>query len=172
MPPKRTGDAPSKRSQPTGAKAKASAVPDEESDNPFESTDDEAKAARRNKRARQAEDDDDVQVVRDGEEEEIEKTIPKELLTRLLHEFFTKDSTRISRDANATVGKYFDVFVREAIARTAVEKQGGFLEVRQVERIEFGLGFGRRCIGPEVVADGKKQVEDLEKVTPQLLLDL
>ncbi|CAG9979381.1 unnamed protein product [Clonostachys byssicola] len=62
-----------------------------------------------------------------GEEDEpaAEKTIPKELLTRLLHEFFTKDATRISRDANAAVGKYVDVFV-----------------------------------------------EDLEKATPQLLLDL
>jgi hypothetical protein len=63
------------------------------------------------------------------EETPPEKTIPKELLTRLLHEFFAKDATRLSRDANAAVGKYVDVFVREAIARTAVEKQGGFLEV-------------------------------------------
>jgi len=61
----------------------------------------------------------------------------------LLHEFFEKDATRISKDANAAVGKYVDVFVREAIARTAIEKRGGFLEV-----------------------------EDLEKATPQLLLDL
>ncbi|KAG5948608.1 hypothetical protein E4U60_001265 [Claviceps pazoutovae] len=72
-----------------------------------------------------------------------EKTIPKDLLTRVLHEFFTKDATRISRDANAAVGKYMDIFVREAIARAAVEKNAGFLEV-----------------------------EDLEKVAPQLLLDL
>ncbi|KAK2597976.1 hypothetical protein QQS21_005892 [Conoideocrella luteorostrata] len=72
-----------------------------------------------------------------------EKSIPKELLTRVLHEFFTKDATRISRDANAAVGKYMDIFVREAIARAAVEKNAGFLEV-----------------------------EDLEKVAPQLLLDL
>ncbi|KAG5925032.1 hypothetical protein E4U42_004483 [Claviceps africana] len=72
-----------------------------------------------------------------------EKSIPKDLLTRVLHEFFTKDATRISRDANAAVGKYMDIFVREAIARAAVEKNAGFLEV-----------------------------EDLEKVAPQLLLDL
>lgn len=77
------------------------------------------------------------------EEEEPDKSIPPELLTRLLHEFFAKDATRISRDANAAASKYFDVFVREAIARAAVEKDGGFLEV-----------------------------EDLEKVSPQLLLDL
>ncbi|KAG6015987.1 hypothetical protein E4U54_002578 [Claviceps lovelessii] len=72
-----------------------------------------------------------------------EKSIPKDLLTRMLHEFFTKEATRISRDANAAVGKYMDIFVREAIARAAVEKNAGFLEV-----------------------------EDLEKVAPQLLLDL
>ncbi|KAI1343922.1 CENP-S associating centromere protein X-domain-containing protein [Xylariaceae sp. FL0016] len=79
----------------------------------------------------------------DEDEDEEQKTIPPELLTRLLHEFFEKDGTRISRDANAAVAKYMDVFVREAIARTAVEKGSGFLEV-----------------------------EDLEKVAPQLLLDL
>ncbi|KAI0025639.1 CENP-S associating centromere protein X-domain-containing protein [Xylariomycetidae sp. FL0641] len=84
------------------------------------------------------------QVVEDeDEDEEAPKTIPPELLTRLLHEYFQKDGTRISKDANAAVAKYMDVFVREAIARTAVEKESGFLEV-----------------------------EDLEKVAPQLLLDL
>jgi centromere protein X len=99
------------------------------------------------------------------EEEEIppEKTIPKELLTRLLHEFFAKDATRLSRDANAAVGKYVDVFVREAIARTAVEKQGGFLEVSWLCALSCGQ---------EASPDSREQVEDLEKVTPQLLLDL
>lgn len=58
-----------------------------------------------------------------------EKTIPQNLLTRILHDLFEKDATRVSRDANAAVGKYVDVFVREAIARTAVEKRSGFLEV-------------------------------------------
>ncbi|KAK8146275.1 hypothetical protein G3M48_003366 [Beauveria asiatica] len=72
-----------------------------------------------------------------------DKSIPKDLLTRILHDLFEKDATRVSRDANAAVGKYVDVFVREAIARAAVEKRSGFLEV-----------------------------EDLEKIAPQLLLDL
>lgn len=79
----------------------------------------------------------------EDEEPEADKTIPRDLLTRLLHEFFTKDATRMSKDANAAAGKYFDVFVREAIARAAAEKEGGFLEV-----------------------------DDLEKISPQLLLDL
>ncbi|KAI1800935.1 CENP-S associating centromere protein X-domain-containing protein [Daldinia bambusicola] len=79
------------------------------------------------------------------EEEEVEerKTIPPELLTHVLHQFFEKDGTRVSRDANAAIAKYMDIFVREAIARTVVEKEKGFLEV-----------------------------EDLEKIAPQLLLDL
>ncbi|KAJ2984603.1 hypothetical protein NUW58_g5971 [Xylaria curta] len=79
----------------------------------------------------------------DDDDEEVKKTIPPELLTRILHEFFEKEGTRISKDANKAVAKYMDIFVREAIARTAVEKGSGFLEV-----------------------------EDLEKVAPQLLMDL
>ncbi|KAK1772773.1 CENP-S associating centromere protein X-domain-containing protein [Phialemonium atrogriseum] len=77
------------------------------------------------------------------EEEDQQKTIPPELLTRLLHEFFEKDGTRVTRDANAAVARYMDIFVREAIARSAAERDGKFMEV-----------------------------EDLEKVAPQLLLDL
>ncbi|RYP07880.1 hypothetical protein DL764_002246 [Monosporascus ibericus] len=85
-------------------------------------------------------DDDDIH---NGDDDDAPETIPPDLLTRLLHEFFEKEGTRISRDANAAVAKYMDIFVRETIARTAVEKESGFLEV-----------------------------EDLEKVAPQLLLDL
>ncbi|KAI1165501.1 CENP-S associating centromere protein X-domain-containing protein [Nemania serpens] len=87
-----------------------------------------------------------VQRIEDDDEDddaETKKTIPPELLTRILHEFFEKDGTRISKDANKAVAKYMDIFVRETIARTAVERESGFLEV-----------------------------EDLEKVAPQLLMDL
>lgn len=79
----------------------------------------------------------------EDDDDEPQATIPPELLTRLLHEFFEKDGTRISKGANEAVAKYMDIFVREAIARAAVEKEGGFLEV-----------------------------DDLEKIAPQLLLDL
>lgn len=65
----------------------------------------------------------------DEEEEEPEKTIPPELLTRILHEFFEKDGTRITKDANNALAKYMDIFVKEAIARAAAERDGGFLEV-------------------------------------------
>jgi solute carrier family 25 (adenine nucleotide translocator) protein 4/5/6/31 len=120
------------RPKATTKKAAKAPEPEPQSSNPFELSDDDNDRAGPSTR--------EVQVV---EDEEPDKSIPPELLTRLLHEFFAKDATRISRDANAAAGKYFDVFVREAIARAAVEKDGGFLEV-----------------------------EDLEKVSPQLLLDL
>ncbi|KUI62540.1 Centromere protein X [Cytospora mali] len=81
--------------------------------------------------------------VDDDDDEEPEKTIPPELLTRILHEFFEKDGTRITKDANSAVAKYMDIFVKEAIARAAAERDGGFFEV-----------------------------EDLEKIAPQLLFDL
>lgn len=64
-----------------------------------------------------------------SDDEEPEKTIPPDLLTRILHEFFEKDGTRITKDANNAVAKYMDVFVKEAIARAAAERDGGFLEV-------------------------------------------
>lgn len=103
--------------------------------------DDNAKNSTRNnlrKRPRQQQPDSDEEM--DGGEEEdddqdedeaTKKTVPPELLTRLLHEFFEQDSTRITRDANDAVAKYVDVFVREAIARAAIERGagGGFLEV-------------------------------------------
>lgn len=77
----------------------------------------------------------DVDLEDDEDDEEPEKTIPPELLTRILHEFFEKDGTRITKDANNAVAKYMDIFVKEAIARAAAEREGGFLEV--------GLGIDR-----------------------------
>ncbi|PFH59637.1 hypothetical protein XA68_12073 [Ophiocordyceps unilateralis] len=126
MPPKHAT-----RGRPKGSKKKQAAATPEPS-NPFEPSDGEERTPREREREPEAE-----------EQTEPEKTIPRDLLTRVLHEFFVKDATRISRDANAAVGKYVDVFVREAIVRAAVGKRGGFLEV-----------------------------EDLEKIAPQLLLDL
>lgn len=65
----------------------------------------------------------------DVDEGEEQATIPPALLTRLLHEFFERGDTRVSRDANAAAARYMDVFVREAIARAAAEREGAFLEV-------------------------------------------
>lgn len=80
--------------------------------------------------------------------------IPSDLLTRLIHYHLEKKAdgaTKIGKDANALVGKYMETFVREAIARAAFERA-------QTEQ-EAGTG------------DGFLEVEDLEKLAPQLLLD-
>jgi hypothetical protein len=79
-------------------------------------------------------DDEDMEVDEEGEddgdeEEEERQKIPPELLTRILHGFFEQEGSRVTRDANSAVARYVDVFVREAIARAAVEREGGFLEV-------------------------------------------
>ncbi|KAL7959735.1 CENP-S associating centromere protein X domain-containing protein [Trichoderma compactum] len=130
MPPKQSSTGAGRGRPAKANKAQPPARDASESSNPFESSDDQAPEANQT-------------INIEEEHAEPEKSIPKALLTRLLHEFFAKEATRMSRDANTAVGKYVDIFVREAIVRTAVEKPGGFLEV-----------------------------EDLEKVTPQLLLDL
>lgn len=120
MPPKSTSQARggARGGRPRGGKSRPSADAEPESSNPFASSDNE-----------EEEEEPTTAPAEEEEEQQPDKTIPRDLLTRLLHEFFAKDATRISRDANAAVGKYVDVFVREAIARTAVEKRGGFLEV-------------------------------------------
>jgi centromere protein X len=76
----------------------------------------------------------EVEDDEDGDEEE-RKTIPPELVTRLLHEFFENKGTRLSREANAAVARYMDVFAREAIARAAAERDGGFLEVSSIDEV-------------------------------------
>ncbi len=78
---------------------------------------------------RSGDDDDGDDGEEEDEEDEEREKIPGELLTRILHEFFEREGTRVTRDANAAVVRYVDVFVREAIARAAVERDGGFLEV-------------------------------------------
>jgi centromere protein X len=109
------------KAQTSNSRAKSSdQIPSDQSDqDPF--ADDEPRQQRHNNAMEE--------IDEDGEDDEAQKTIPPELLTRLLHEFFEKDGTRISKDANKAVAKYMDVFVRETIARTAVEKESGFLEV-------------------------------------------
>lgn len=75
----------------------------------------------------------------DRDVESDKPAIPPQLITRLLHHHFKNEKTRIAKDADAVVAKYVDTFVREAIARAALEsraneKKGeqradGFLEV-------------------------------------------
>ncbi|KAE8373835.1 CENP-S associating centromere protein X-domain-containing protein [Aspergillus bertholletiae] len=92
----------------------------------------------------------------DTEENDIlssEPAIPPKLLTKLVHHHFKGQKSKIAKDANEVVAKYVDVFVREALARAAFE------------RAEGGQGAERG------VGDGFLEVEDLEKMAPQLVLD-
>lgn len=94
----------------------------------------------------------------EGAEDE-EPVIPLALVHTLLNYHFSdKDKTRIAQDAKAVIGKYIDTFVREAIARSAFERQGNGAE----EAAEGLHGRGD---------DGWLEVEDLEKMAPQLVLD-
>ncbi|KGO74882.1 CENP-S complex, centromere protein X [Penicillium italicum] len=83
-----------------------------------------------------------------------EPKIPSKLLTRLLHQHFQTEKTKVAKDANNVIAKYVDVFVREAIARAAYE------------RAESDGNTGGRSLG-----DGFLEVEDLEKMAPQLTMD-
>lgn len=74
---------------------------------------------------------------------ERDATIPEALITRLLHEHFKDDKTRIGKGTGAAVQTYMNLFVREAVAR-AVENSSN------AEWVE---------------------VVDLEKLAPQLLMD-
>lgn len=74
--------------------------------------------------------------------------MPRALLTRLLHEGFEDKNVKIGKEAMSVVEMYLRVFVKEAIARSREE----------------GREKGD-------VDDGWLQVEDLEKVAPQLMLD-
>ncbi|MCJ1379527.1 hypothetical protein MMC17_002628 [Xylographa soralifera] len=83
--------------------------------------------------------------------QDVPLTIPPELLTTLLQHHFEDKQMRVGKDAKAVIGKYMETFVREAIARAAFE------------RSEATSGHGR---GGDFL-----EVEDLEKLAPQLLLD-
>lgn len=77
--------------------------------------------------------------------------IPAPLLARLLHENFEDSNTQIQKGAMNLVGKYMDIFVREALARAKHERENSVKEGG--------------------IYDGFCQVEDLEKLAPQLVLD-
>jgi CENP-S associating Centromere protein X len=69
--------------------------------------------------------------------------IPPKLLTKLLHHHFTSDKIKITKDANAVVAKYVDIFVREALARAAYERVGeNFNSGDTVDGLGGGRGFG------------------------------
>lgn len=80
-----------------------------------------------------------------------EPPIPAPLLARLLHEHFDDKDTQIQKGAMDLFGSYMNIFVREAIARAKSERDNS---------TKTG-----------VRSEGFLQVEDLEKLAPQLVLD-
>lgn len=77
--------------------------------------------------------------------------IPAPLLARLLHENFEDSNTQIQKGAMTLTGRYMEIFVREALARAKHERA--------------------RSVRNDGISDGFLQVEDLEKLAPQLMLD-
>lgn len=81
--------------------------------------------------------------------------IPEQLVHKMLHHHFQRpEKTKISTDARDLVTKYLEVFVREAIMRSAYERQ-------EKDGHEDGAGAGGGFLG----------VEDLERAAVQLCLD-
>ncbi|KUJ21603.1 uncharacterized protein LY89DRAFT_714694 [Mollisia scopiformis] len=90
--------------------------------------------------------EDEEEEEEEEEEEDRKQHIPEDLLNVILHQFFKEEGTRLHKDASVAVGRYMEVFVREGIARACWAGNKG------------GNGGGL-------------EVEDLEKLAPQLILD-
>ncbi|WEW54635.1 hypothetical protein PRK78_000055 [Emydomyces testavorans] len=90
-----------------------------------------------------------------------EPDFPPKLLAAIIHGHMKNkgEKMRITKDANKLYAKYIDLFVKEAVARAIYERR---------EQVKTdGMG-GNRI---ETRLDSYLEVEDLEKLAPQLLLD-
>lgn len=83
-----------------------------------------------------------------------ESIIPPRLLQRLVYEGFEDKDMKIGREAMGVMGKYVETFLREAVARAHLERKEE---------------MARK--GGEEMEDGFLQVEDLERLAPQLVMD-
>ena len=90
--------------------------------------------------------------------------IPQPLLIRLLHEHFADPNTKIDKHAMQVLEKYFEVFVRETIARASLRKQ----EDAAAAAEGSGGGTGGEGDGLDV---GWLDLADLEKVAAGMMLD-
>ncbi|KAG5288943.1 CENP-X superfamily domain-containing protein [Histoplasma capsulatum G186AR] len=97
--------------------------------------------------------------------EELESSDPlikPKLLTTLLHRHFQDDKTKITKDAVRALAKYVDIFVREALARASYERAEG----------QSGKSASRDTRGgARARVDNYLEIEDLERLAPQLVLD-
>jgi len=100
----------------------------------------------------------------DSSDDEAIPGIPHPLLTRLVHESFTPASQagpmKIGKDANSLLATYIDVFVKEAVMRSALRKK---------EDLEMDTGENGDDIGG--LDDEWLDVGDLEAIAPGLVLD-
>ncbi|KAJ5901528.1 hypothetical protein N7495_002056 [Penicillium taxi] len=122
-------------------------------------SDDEAEASNNGRERSPSQEADYIlaEIITKNTQEDValeEPAIPPKLITKLLHHHFQNEKTRISKDADAVMGKYIDIFVREAIARAALERN---------------LANGKT--GKKGLVDNFLEVEDLEMLTPQLIMD-
>jgi hypothetical protein len=84
-----------------------------------------------------------------------ENVLPLPLIHRVMQDHFQKgEKTKMTTDAREIVGKYIEVFTREAIMRSAYER---------TERDKQNGATGS--------SSGWLEVEDLERIAPQLCLD-
>lgn len=81
--------------------------------------------------------------------------IPQPLLVRLLHEHFADKKTKIDKNAIQVLQKYFEVYVRETIARAQLKKQ------EDAEK-----DGGASGIDPSWL-----ELDDLDKVAAGMLMD-
>ena len=76
-----------------------------------------------------------------------------------MHEHFASKDTKIDKQAMEVLQKYFEVFVRETIARASLQKK---------EAAEKAESEG---VGAQDIDVGWLELEDLEKVAAGMLLD-
>ncbi|KAI1916448.1 hypothetical protein LOZ39_003379 [Ophidiomyces ophidiicola] len=93
--------------------------------------------------------------------ETAEPDFPPKLLAAIIHRHMKQkgEKMRITKDANRLYAKYIDIFIKEAVARAIHERQET-LKTDGVERDRI-----------RSMIDSYLEVEDLEKLAPQLLLD-
>jgi hypothetical protein len=82
-------------------------------------------------------------------------TIPQPLLVRLLHEHFADKATKIDKNAIQVLQKYFEVFIRETIARAALRKRQDAEGNGDIDGLDVSW----------------LELEDLEKVAAGMMLD-
>jgi hypothetical protein len=81
-------------------------------------------------------------------------SIPRALLLRLMHEHFASKETKIDKHALAVVEKYFEIYIREAIARSLLAKK---------EEVENGAASQSE--------ERWLEKSDLEKIVASVVMD-